>query len=129
MNDLVYEFVRFVRVFMPRALMMENVPALLKDSRLQDIVSELETLGYECAADLFNAEGYGVPQRRRRMILFGSRGDCPPFPRPVRARRTVAQAIRRLHTPDRSDDPLHNYTVRRAEHVDGVDTGDSKGRR
>ena len=123
MNDLVYEFVRFVRVFMPRALMMENVPALLKDSRLQDIVSELETLGYECAADLFNAERYGVSQRRRRMILFGSRGDCPPFPRPVRARRTVAQAIRRLHTPERSDDPLHNYTVRRAEHVEELMRG------
>lgn len=120
MNDLVYEFVRFVRVFMPRALMMENVPALLKDSRLQDIISALDTLGYECAADLFNAERYGVPQRRRRMILFGSRGDCPTFPHPVRARRTVAQAIRRLHTPDRSDDPLHNYTVKRADHVMGL---------
>lgn len=117
MNDLVYEFVRFVRVFMPRTLMMENVPALLKNSRLQDIVSELDTLGYSWAADLFNAERYGVPQRRRRMILFGSRGDCPPFPRPVRARRTVAQAIRKLHTPNRSDDLLHNYSVRRADHV------------
>ena len=82
MNDLVYEFVRFVRVFMPKALMMENVPALLRDARLEDITSELDTLGYTCAANLFNAERYGVPQRRRRMILFGARGDCPPFPSP-----------------------------------------------
>ena len=117
MNDLVYEFVRFVRVFMPKALMMENVPALLRDARLEDITSELDTLGYTCAANLFNAERYGVPQRRRRMILFGARGDCPPFPRPVRARRTVAQAIRRLRAPEGSDDPLHNYKVNRAEHV------------
>ena len=117
MNDLIYDYVRFVRVFTPKSLMMENVPALLRDSRLEDITSELDSLGYTCSTDLFNAERYGVPQRRRRMILFGSRSDCPPFPRPVRARRTVAQAIRRLRPPEVSDDPLHNYRVKRAERV------------
>lgn len=117
MNDLVYQFVRFVRVFLPKTLMMENVPALLSDARFGEIARELGELGYACAADLFSAERYGVPQRRRRMILFGSRDDCPPFPRPVRARRTVAQAIRRLNSPEESEDPLHNYSVNRAEHV------------
>ena len=117
MNALVYEFVRFVRVFMPRTLMMENVPALLKDPRLEDVISQLSGLGYTCAADWFNANRYGVPQRRWRMILFGSRGDCPPFPPPIRARRTVAQAIRSLHVPERSNDPMHNYKVTRADHV------------
>ena len=117
MNGLVYQFVRFVRVFLPKTLMMENVPALLRDSRLEEITRELDDLGYACAADLFSAERYGVPQRRRRMILFGSRNDCPPFPRPVRARRTVAQAIRSLDSPEDSEDPLHNYSVSRAEHV------------
>ena len=117
LNDLVYQFVRFVRVFLPKTLMMENVPGLLRDARFDDITRELDELGYAWAADLFSAESYGVPQRRQRMILFGSRGDCPAFPRPVRARRTVAQAIRKLHSPEESEDPLHNYGVSRAEHV------------
>lgn len=117
MNDLVHEFVRFVRVFLPKALMMENVPALLNDHRLEGIRRDLENLGYNCAADLFNAENYGVPQRRRRMILFGSRDACPPFAQPVKRRRTVAGTIQQLQRPDTSSDPLHNYPVRRAEHV------------
>ena len=117
MNDLVYEFVRFVEVFMPKNVMMENVPALLKDDRLEKITRNLEELGYTCAADLFNAERFGVPQRRLRMILFASRDCCPPFARPARHRRTVAGAIRRLPPPKTSEDSLHNYTVRRADHV------------
>ena len=117
MNDLIYEFVRFVEVFLPKALMMENVPALLNDDRLQTVERKLRDLGYACDADLFNADRYGVPQRRLRMILFGSQGDCPPFGRPVKRRRTVAGAIRKLEPPAVSQDPLHNYPVRRAEHV------------
>ena len=117
LNDLVYEFVRFVEVFVPKTVMMENVPALLNDDRLEGITRRLEYLGYAWAAELFNAERFGVPQRRRRMILFASLECCPPFARPVRRRRTVAEAIRRLPSPEVSKDPLHNYSVRRAEHV------------
>lgn len=117
MNDLVYEFVRFVEAFLPKTLMMENVPALLSDERLQSIARKLESLGYNWSADLFNAERYGVAQRRQRMILFGSRGNCPNFASPVRRRRTVAEAIGKLQAPEDSADPLHNYAVRRSEHV------------
>ena len=117
MNDLVYEFVRFVEVFLPKTLMMENVPALLTDVRLQKIARQLESLGYDWAADLFNAERFGVAQRRLRMILFGSREGCPDFASPVRRRRTVSEAIGKLQTPEESDDPLHNYAVRRSERV------------
>ena len=117
MNELVYEFVRFIKVFMPKTVMMENVPALLKDDRLQGITHNLVSLGYACAADLFNAEWFGVPQRRLRMIFFASRDECPPFANPVRRRRTVSEAIRKLPPPKKSHDPLHNYPVRRAEHV------------
>ena len=117
MNDLVFEFVRFVQVFRPKAIMMENVPSLLADDRLARVKRRLKALGYACAADVFNAERYGVPQRRMRMILFGSQYDCPPFGRPVRRRRTVAAAIKKLESPAVSQDPLHNYPVRRTERV------------
>ena len=61
MNDLIFEFVRFARVFLPKALMIENVPALLRDDRLKKVWRELEDLGYRCNADVFDAEEYGVP--------------------------------------------------------------------
>ena len=117
MNDLVFEFARFVAAFLPKTLMMENVPGLLDDARVDRIKSELGALGYECNAEVFNANQYGVPQRRLRMILLGARGRCPSFAAPVRRRRTVAEAIGRLPGPETSEDPAHNYPVQRAEHV------------
>ena len=117
MNDLVFEFVRFVRAMLPKAIMMENVPALLKDDRLKRIQRELSELGYSTSAKVLNAVHYGVPQRRRRLILIGSRFGTPSFARALRRRRTVVQAIGRLPSPEATDDPAHNYPVRRADHV------------
>ena len=116
-NDLVFEFPRFARVFLPKTIMIENVPALLNDTRLGKIKEELGNLGYECDADIFNAEKYGVPQRRRRMIFLAFRSGHPSFASPARQRRTVAGAIRRLPSPEQSDDVLHNYSVRRTERI------------
>lgn len=117
MNDLIFEFIRFARAFLPKALMIENVPALLRDDRLGKVCRELESLGYKCNADLFDAQKYGVPQRRLRMILFAFKGDCPAFGSPVRKRVTVAEAILGLPSPEVSDDPLHNYRVQRSDRV------------
>ena len=115
-NDLVFEFVRFVKYFRPKALMLENVPGLLDDNRARAVRASLERIGYRCRAAVFNAARFGVPQRRRRMIMLGARGTPPPYARQTR-HRTVSQAIRFLPPPDSSDDPVHNYDVRRAAKV------------
>ena len=116
-NDLVFEFVRFVRTLMPKSIMMENVPALLEDDRLEKTISELSLLGYNCRARKLNGVNYGVPQRRQRMILIGTRSGIPSFAPMIRRRRTVAGAIGRLPSPGMIDDPVHSYEVRRADHV------------
>ena len=117
MNDLIFEFVRFVRVLRPKALMMENVPALLEDERLRWVETELDDLGYKHHARILNAVEFGVPQRRRRMILLAGRDALPSFASPIRRRLNVAGAIRNLLPPEISTDPAHNYVVRRADRV------------
>ena len=117
MNDLVFEFIRFVKAFIPKTLMMENVPALLRDIRLSEILRELSHLGYKSNTDILDAAKYGVPQRRLRMLLLSSLNNPPPFALPIRRRRFVAEAIRRLPSPEDSEDPFHNYRVRRTENV------------
>ena len=117
MNDLVFEFARFARVLLPKTLMMENVPGLMNDDRLKRLRRRLRTLGYKCDAKVFDAARFGVAQRRQRMILLGSRIDRPAFPMPTRRKRTVAEALRVLLASENSEDPIHNYPVRRADHV------------
>ena len=40
-NDLVFEFLRFVRELLPKVIMMENVPGLAKDKRILDVLALL----------------------------------------------------------------------------------------
>jgi DNA (cytosine-5)-methyltransferase 1 len=106
-NDLVLEFARFVRGLRPKALMMEDVPGLAKDKRTEQLVADLEEMGYCCTQDVLDAADYGVPQRRRRFILLAGRGVKIAFGRPARRRRSVREALRRLGRRARRD-PLHN---------------------
>lgn len=116
-NDLVFEFVRFAKVFRPKALMMENVPALMEDVRLRRVRRSLAGMGYRSEARVLDATKYGVPQRRRRMILLGIRGKSPRFAEPIHCERTVHGAIRKLPRPPASRDSAHNYVVKRSDRV------------
>ena len=116
-NELIFEFVRFVKAFRPRAIMLENVPGLVEDVRLVRVTRTLAALRYRYAVRVLDATEYGVPQRRKRMILLGSRLSAPRFAKPVKRQRTVREAIWRLPQPEDSDDPVHNYVVRRSDAV------------
>lgn len=120
LNDLVFEFLRFVRVFKPKAIMMENVPGLYADSRLADFCGALDGLRYRYKVDVLDASDYGVPQRRKRMILVASKSDEVDFAPAARRRRTVRATIGRLARPGKSGDPLHDYPVQRSEKVQVV---------
>lgn len=117
MNELVYEFARFVETLLPQAIMMENVPGLATDERIRKTVQRLSAIGYRCKVDVFDASEFGAPQRRRRMILIGIRNAEPDFAKPSARRRTVRSIIGKLPLPGKSGDELHDYPVRRAAHV------------
>ena len=115
-NDLVLEMVRFVRGLRPKVVMVENVPALATDPRLMHFRSELEKQGYTVRCDVLNAAKYGVPQRRRRMLLvasqFGLVGEAREQPG-----RTVRDAIGSLPPAGQSGDPLHDHGEQRSDRV------------
>lgn len=117
MNDLIFQFVRFIKAFRPKAVMIENVPGLAADQRILRFGQRLRRLGYDHAIDVFNAVNFGVPQRRRRMILTAIRDGEPQFATPIRRKRTVKGAIARLPSPGKSGDPAHDYIVNRKPHV------------
>lgn len=72
---LLYSFSALIREVKPEIISMENVP-LLKNYRggqvFNDFVQSLEAMGYHITCDIFNAQDYGVPQRRKRLVLLGS---------------------------------------------------------
>ena len=104
-NSLIFEFLRFVRAFKPKTIMMENVPGLAGYHRFKKFVNELRAEGYEVEFKILNAADYGVPQRRRRLILLGSLLGRIDFAIPATNRRTVQDAIGSMPSAGKSGDP------------------------
>ena len=99
-NELIFQVERFVDAFKPRCVLIENVPRLLADRRLATFKQHLsDKYGYEFVDGVLDAKDFNVPQRRKRMILIGSRLKKPVLPSKSNVRITVADAIRNIEIP------------------------------
>ena len=77
-RDLFPEAIRLIGEIQPRAVMLENVRGLLDPVFLDyrtSILNQITELGYKVQIKLLNANDYGVPQLRPRVIIVGIRND------------------------------------------------------
>lgn len=117
-NDLLFDFLRFVRALRPRAVMLENVPGLADNQRFERFVSKLRSMKYRVEYRVVNAADHGVPQRRKRLILLAhARNGDVEFPAPKAELVTVRQAIGGLPSAGKSGDLLHDAPEKRSEKV------------
>lgn len=116
-NDLINEFLRFVRVLLPKTIMLENVPSLESDSRFKALLAALVKLRYKVVVQVLNAADYSVPQRRKRLILLGSRLSEPKLAPKATQRLTVRHALATIEHPTKTKDRLHAIPENRAHGV------------
>lgn len=89
-NSLYKQYLKYVRELRPRVILMENVVGILSagDGALVDeMLNSFRRLGYSVDWRILNAANFGVPQKRERFFLVGTRkslGDkvLPIFPAP-----------------------------------------------
>lgn len=85
-NSLVSYFLKMIEVIKPKNVLIENVEGLLSmddGNVLKGILKVLEELGYDHYPTPFvlNAEEYGVPQMRRRVVIIATqKGNELPLP-------------------------------------------------
>lgn len=80
-SGLVDEVFRLVRQRQPEFILLENVLYLVKRQRgalLRYITTRLEELGYRWAYRVVDSRGFGLPQRRQRVIILASCGSVDP---------------------------------------------------
>lgn len=117
-NELVLKYGQMVDELYPCFFVMENVTGLAGKrgkTILEQLLENVESIGYEVSVNLLDAQDYGVPQRRKRYVIVGKRKDInttyvPPIPNSKRI--TVRDAISFLPEPplngkDHPDIPLH----------------------
>ncbi|MDR2406499.1 MAG: DNA cytosine methyltransferase [Bacteroidales bacterium] len=108
-NDLINEYIHFVEYFRPYTIMLENVPWLEKDNLFKEAKKKLETIGYNIDVSIVDVKDYGVPQRRKRLVMIGSRLGPISVAKPNHEIRkvTVRNCIGTLPKPEVSKDKLH----------------------
>jgi DNA (cytosine-5)-methyltransferase 1 len=120
-NGLWAEYMRCVEQVRPKVFVVENVADFFKHFAWEGIRREAARLGYALAHSVLNAADYGVPQKRLRAIIIGSRIGRPQLPPPTHQAspdmlglpswRTVHDAISDLpETPNN----LNRHDVRNA---------------
>lgn len=113
--DLVESFAQLAVRVQPDFVTMENVPSLLKYkegrvfARFKEVI---EDAGYNVQWEVARCEQYGVPQRRRRLVVIASRIALPPKLRATHSTPlTVRDAIASLPSigagENTKKDPLH----------------------
>ena len=87
-SRLVFEFQKVVTAKRPRYFVMENVSALARLEKFEDVRKRLldgySRLGYNVEFRVLDSQYFLTPQRRERMIMIGTTDDLTsfPFPRP-----------------------------------------------
>lgn len=75
-NQLFKEFVEIVKEIQPEFFVMENVLGILtmrKGAAIKEIIESFSEIGYNVNLPIkLNAEDFGVPQKRKRVVIIGS---------------------------------------------------------
>jgi DNA (cytosine-5)-methyltransferase 1 len=115
-NSLVSSIARFVAALKPRSILLENVPGLRSEPRFKRLIRDLES-GYQLKDYLVEASDFGIPQRRRRVILIGvDREMSVDLPTDLKnclpdgfdtSLRTAGDALKTLGNLQEREDPVH----------------------
>ena len=93
-NELVYSYIRFIKQIEPELIFFENVAGF--NARMgnhepysKTVEKKIEDMGYHVCKKMVQFKDFGIPQRRERFILIGSRTEKPIefFPKLVENKR------------------------------------------
>ncbi len=89
-GQLVWKYIDIIKQVKPKAFVFENVTGLLsarnseKESIVELLKKAFQDIGYTVEMKVMNAAEYGIPQKRKRVIIVGLKGEKKfVFPKPT----------------------------------------------
>lgn len=71
--NLLKSFAKYIKEIQPDIVSMENVPSLQSFDIFKEFKQSLENMGYFVSHQVVNCAKYGLPQKRRRLVLLASK--------------------------------------------------------
>ena len=112
-NKLFFEFIRFVKILQPKAIVIENVRQILTQDNgfaKNKIFEILEEQGYNVDVRVLNSNEYGVPQNRNRAVFVGIKNEIGKVDynkiKKIAEKVTVKEAIGELYELENSDSEI-----------------------
>lgn len=117
-NQLFKDFLYLVEKINPKAFVFENVVGLLSSRKGQTYIEIKElfsSLGYKLHGETLDFSEYGVPQKRRRVIIIGVRKDLDINPTELfpttytveeEQKITIREAIKDLDSLEHKEDEM-----------------------
>lgn len=116
-NRLILEYLRFVEYLNPLTIMLENVPGIANYYLFNQMLIKLRNLGYYVEFGIVDIKNYGVPQRRKRLVLVGSLLGEIGFVKPNGIKTTVRDAIGNIETKLNPDDRVHKIMAKHSHRI------------
>lgn len=124
-GQLVWKYIHIIEQIKPKAFVFENVTGLMSarnsnGDKIIDLLKEaFASVGYTISLKILNAADYGVPQRRRRVIIVGMREGRFQFPEPTHCEDgdgrlkyvSVSEALGDLPPVTENENGLVRFTV------------------
>lgn len=91
-RDMLPEYLRCLSEINPTAFLLENVPGLTQKrsrSYFDSMLARMSGMGYKLNWAILNSADYGIPQKRRRLFILGSRDLHLRFPAPTHGSGTA----------------------------------------
>lgn len=87
-RNMLDQFIRALKELSPKGFLFENVESILHPTNkpaFDRFVTRAKSAGYACTVFRTNAADFGVPQKRKRVFVFGVKkpGAAVPFPAPT----------------------------------------------
>lgn len=125
-NDLVLKYGKLIDELYPMYFVMENVTGLAGKrgkTILQQLIEDVEKIGYNVYVKLLDAKDYGVPQRRKRYIIVGERRDMGKhyeYPMPINRYQTVRDTIGFLPEPPKDGSDHPEFSLHRRDRLSNL---------
>jgi len=126
-NNFVFVFIEKMIALSPKFFLLENVPGINGNRGkkiLGDALVHAEKNGYHIHKNILDAQEYGVPQRRKRIIIIGERESSSPlkfsYPIPSEKKISVRDTIAHLPAPPKNGKEHPNIKHHRSDKLSDI---------